>query len=385
MNKTAYIFDCYDDYDIRLRYIQEVLESEGYETTIYLTDFNHFTKQPVTERKDNIQYLHVLPYQRNLSVSRIVSHILFAGTCRIIQEEHPADLVYCMAPPNYLVKRFGQLRKKKPDFSLIIDICDLWPETFPSKGMKLLLKVPFSVWKNIRNNWLRYADVLLAECSLFKDRLLPYIEPAKAYTLYLCKDAVVTKAESLSLDSLSFAYVGSINHIIDIQGITDFLVSVRKQKDVSLHIIGDGEQRQDFLALLDVNNISYVYHGLVFDSRKKQEILKNCHFGINMMKDSVCVGLTMKSLDYLAYDLPLINNIPEDTWNLVERENIGFNISADTLSEKADSVSGLNQAGYMKMRENVIDLHQRLFTPAVFKKRFTEAVRSLNRNMPDSD
>ena len=43
------------------------------------------------------------------------------------------------------------------------------------------------------------------------------------------------------------------------------------------------------------------------------------------MKKSVCVGLTMKSIDYFEFGLPIINNIKGDTWNAVEEYGIGIN------------------------------------------------------------
>ena len=55
------------------------------------------------------------------------------------------------------------------------------------------------------------------------------------------------------------------------------------------------------------------YHGKVFDSKEKNRIFETCHYGLNIMKDSVFVGLTMKSMDYFE-GLPIINNIQGDTW-----------------------------------------------------------------------
>ena len=45
MSKKAYIFDVYDDYEIRLRYVRDVFESKGYQVTMYLSDFDHFHKE----------------------------------------------------------------------------------------------------------------------------------------------------------------------------------------------------------------------------------------------------------------------------------------------------------------------------------------------------
>lgn len=42
------------------------------------------------------------------------------------------------------------------------------------------------------------------------------------------------------------------------------------------------------------------------------------------MKDNVCVGLTMKSIDYFQHGLPIINNIQEDTTEIVKQYKVGL-------------------------------------------------------------
>jgi glycosyltransferase involved in cell wall biosynthesis len=137
-------------------------------------------------------------------------------------------------------------------------------------------------------------------------------------------------------DVLTAVYLGSVNHIIDIDGIVDLLSRVKKKMKVKLHIIGDGENRDRFLAALDAAQIGYEFHGFVYEEAEKRKIFARCDFGINMMKSAVCVGLTMKSVDYFCYGLPIINNIPGDTWALVEKFDAGVNVGdhAKTLSAK---------------------------------------------------
>lgn len=60
------------------------------------------------------------------------------------------------------------------------------------------------------------------------------------------------------------------------------------------------------------------------------------------MKDSVCVGLTMKSIDYFQHGLPIINNIKADTTELVEEYKVGFNeidFEKELLSKKIQNLS----------------------------------------------
>ena len=90
--KKAYIFDVYDDYEIRLRYVRDVFAEKGYQVTMYLSDFDHFHKEKYKTKRKDAEYIDVLPYSRNFSVARIRSHMKFAKSCLDIQKKDPADL-----------------------------------------------------------------------------------------------------------------------------------------------------------------------------------------------------------------------------------------------------------------------------------------------------
>ena len=77
---------------------------------------------------------------------------------------------------------------------------------------------------------------------------------------------------------------------------------------------------------------SVVYHGKIYDPQAKQDIFDKCHFGLNIMKNCVCVGLTMKSIDYFQHGLPIINNIPGDTAEIINKYKVGINIDKDLKS-----------------------------------------------------
>ena len=44
------------------------------------------------------------------------------------------------------------------------------------------------------------------------------------------------------------------------------------------------------------------------------------------MKNSVCVGLTIKSIDYFQHGIPIINNIQADTFEIISKFRVGVNI-----------------------------------------------------------
>lgn len=373
--KTAYIFDVYDDYAVRLKYVRDVLEEQGYQTAIYLADFDHFHKEKYRTKREDAKYIEVMPYKKNFSYARIRSHMKFAEACLKIQKEHPADLCYVMVPPNSMARQFGMYRKKNPSFKLIFDLCDMWPESFPTKGLKTILSVPFGIWAWFRNSSMKYGDLIMSECDLFADILKDYLPSEKTETFWLCRPQKVKEILPVSSEVITFAYLGSINNVVDVDSIVSVLSEVKKRSAMNFHIIGDGEQRERMLKLLDENNIPYEYHGLVFDEEEKKKIFAQCHYGFNMMRDTTCIGLTMKSLDYLAYDLPLINNVPADTWNLVEKKKIGFNVK--DFAQAAEEILHTDETTYESMRKNVIDVFSSFFDDSVFKTKMHSALNRM--------
>lgn len=99
---------------------------------------------------------------------------------------------------------------------------------------------------------------------------------------------------------------------------------------MTVHIIGEGERREELVQAIRDAGAQAEFHGAIYDEAEKHRILTRCRFGLNLMRDSVCIGLTMKSVDYWKHDLPVINNIPADSARLVEAERIGLNLAPDT-------------------------------------------------------
>ena len=128
---------------------------------------------------------------------------------------------------------------------------------------------------------------------------------------------------------------------------------------VTLHIIGDGESRDAFIDSMRAAGVQVEFHGKIFDPAKRQAIFDRCDFGINMMKDSVCVGLTMKSLDYFAGGLPILN---------VNREN---------LKETAGRVVQLTPEENFEMRKNTLEVFDALFSEQVFKEKLENTLDGL--------
>ena len=92
-----------------------------------------------------------------------------------------------------------------------------------------------------------------------------------------------------------------------------------------------------------------IFHGAIYNTGEKLAIMNRCHFGLNIMKSSVCVGLTMKSVDYFRCGLPIINNIPADTKDLVAEQGIGLQLEDGCCSK----ILALTNHDCLVMRKHV--------------------------------
>lgn len=374
-NKTAYLISCSNHYGHRLNMIDEHLRSCGYGTTFITSDFDHTSKKGFTCDVPGCIQIHARPYQKNLSADRILSHYEFARDVFIYLEKLPQqpDVVVALLPPNFLAHYAAKYKKKHPDVKLIFDIFDMWPETFPYGKLKKLLAPAFGVWAWIRDHSLHAADFVTTECDLFRELL--GLTDEKSATVHLCAELLTIPAGEPRLreDAVDLCYLGAINNVISIPDICALITQLAKQKPVTLHIIGKGEREQEFIYAAQAAGAEVVFYGAVYDDDKKLEIMNQCHFGLNIMKSSVCVGLTMKSVDYFRFGLPIINNIPADTQGLVQHEGVGIQLEEGC----AEKILAATPQECLKMRACVKDAFERHFSKAVIDDQYKEILKNI--------
>jgi len=325
------IVNCFDTYEDRVDLLYEFFIGHGHNVTVVQSDFRHFKKEHRKDSKEGFIFIGSRPYYKNMSVVRLYSHYKFAEDAFKVVEKIKPDLLYTLVPPNSLARSAAKYIQKHKEVKLIFDLIDLWPESMPIGKIK---KIPlFAFWKEMRDKSLRFADFVILECDLYKIVLGDAINGINVETVYLAnKDINAASAPMLREKEIHLAYLGSINNIIDIPKIKEIIAALKEIKPVTLHIIGDGESKQELIDAAERAGASVVYHGKIYDPQAKQDIFDKCHFGLNIMKNCVCVGLTMKSIDYFQHGLPIINNIPGDTAEIINKYKVGINIDKDLKS-----------------------------------------------------
>lgn len=340
--------------------LYDVLVSQGHTVTVITSDYRHFKKTYITEEKKYYKYVHVSAYKKNLSVARLKSHHFFAKDAFKIVEELEPDLLYVLIPANSLCKRAVQYKKKHKDVKFVFDVIDMWPETMPIGKLKAVF--PFTVWKSLRDKNINKADFVICECKLFAERLATVVDGSKLETVYFAADGYKGNVGGYASadDTLNLCYLGSINNIIDIDMIKELIISTKRKTVV--HVIGDGESKEELCQAITSAGGTVVDYGKLYDEDKKAMIMSKCHFGLNIMKQTVFVGLTMKSVDYMRFGLPIINNIKGDTWELIEKHNLGINVEGNIDWDKTF------------VRKNIVDFFDRTLSRKCFNLYVTEII-----------
>lgn len=349
--KIAYIVSCSDHYGFRLHIVDRYFKEQGYKVVYITSNFDHDKKESFKCKVEGSVQLQAKSYKKNLSVSRILSHRGFAKSLYkyLCNLEAKPDVLFVHIPPNYLAKYTAKFKKKYPEVKLIYDIFDLWPETFPSSKAKKVLAPIFKIWAGFRDKALKRADFIISECDLFRQKLS--LSDKNSGTVYLCgKKVTVPEADPiLSQEKLELCYLGSINNIISIPEICSLLSKLIEKKKVVLHIVGMGEMQDEFVDKAKETGAEVIFYGPIYDDGEKQNILRHCHFGLNVMKQSVCIGLTMKSVEYFRYGVPIINNIPADTQKMVNEHDVGVSLDDNCV----ENILSLTVDDCLKMRDNV--------------------------------
>ena len=314
----AVCVSCFNYYNNRIKYVEQILKKEGYNVYYITSDFDHIDKIRYTVERSNTIQIHVNPYYKNLSVQRLLSHYF-------------------------------------------------------------LLSIPFRIWRKLRDNNINAADIIITQCKLYQEKINYVLNKTKTYTLYLTKEeSKIQSAPIIDPNIINICYLGSINNIIDMSSISQLLANINKIKPVVLHIIGDGENREKFIENVKSSGVNVIFYGKIYDEQKKREIFDKCSFGINMMKKTVCVGLTMKSIDYFQAGLPILNNIQVDTEQLVKEYNIGFNVRDKNVESVAVRIANVDIKELMEMRENTRRVFEKLFSLEAFNKRLVDVIKEMS-------
>lgn len=356
-------------YGDRITNVNDYFKSRNHTTTVYCSDFNHISKSYVEDEKNiEYNYVHSKSYKKNISFSRLYALNRWSKDIAKILTKNKFDLIYVIGPPNSLIYRIGKI--KYSECIKICDIMDVWPESLIKSNLyKHVLCVPLFFWKSRRDDYLSKYHKVLLECFYYSKYINSNDILDKVNVLYLARKQKITNVEIVTCndEKLNLLYLGSINNLIDIDAIKCVIKNVKF--DVTVHIIGKGENTDFFIKSCENAGATVIFYGEVYDEKVKADVMSICDFGVNIYKDCAEIGLTIKSVDYLSCALPLLSNIKGDTHDIVKKYKVGINLVDDyeLLSEFI-----LKEKQTKEMRQNCVHTFEKLFSINTFNVKLDE-------------
>lgn len=349
-------------YEERNKQVIEEFKKQNKKVLYLTTDFHHINKQQYAFDVEGCKQVHVRPYYKNISISRLLSHGEFSFKSYFYLKQHRPDIVYTEIPNNSLAMSTAWYKKKYGTY-LIFDIFDMWPEALPVKTGNPVVKFALSIWGAFRNRNLKHADKIYTECEYYQEILKREGYTLPMETKYLCQEDGELEVKTVWRDDqIHICYVGSINNIINAPLMIDFLDKLNQKRKVYFHLIGQGESKERIKHELERKQVQVIDYGSIYDKHELQNIFNQCSFAINFLVPDVAIGITMKSVTYFRGGMPILNTVDGDTRKMVETRGVGINLKQDEMAPLIDKLLRMNIKEVERMKQNARKTFLEYFT-----------------------
>ncbi len=409
-----------------LRYwsLARVLADRGHDVTWWTATWSHrrkaFRTAPLGIREDEgfgVRMVGVRPYHKNVSLARIASHRDFGKTFERLASEGVSsgqlgrpDIILASLPP--LDSPEAALRlATKLDATFILDVMDLWPETFerilpgPRFLRALIAPLLLGNMAGRRHSLVTGADALSAATNTYAEAAFtdapaetpkhvcllgayvdefpnrprtvsdvprmatpPHENGAARENAGSLKTAAVARpatAKALGLFAvpageaggappLECVYAGSLEASQDIE----MLPTVARQLSAkgilaTIHVAGTGKLEATLRRASEAatGSCRLAVHGLL-ERRDYVRLLARCDVGLVCVKPESMVAIPYKAFDYAAASLAIVNSLPGELAGLVTEYEAGVAYTAEDPGSLTAAIAGLagDRKRLMEMR-----------------------------------
>lgn len=367
----------------RFTYLANLLIEKGENVEIVTSDFEHHKKKyrdfsVAQSHPFKITFLHENEYKKNISFKRISGHISFANNLKeYLEKRKRPDVIYCAIPPTVSACNAAKYAKKN-NIRFVIDVQDLWPESFViALGNNLISKIVLKPIAHFANAAYAQANEVVAVSETYINRAMKNNNKATKYeSVYLGTDeerigTIIKQSVNVKENASEFwiAYVGNIGKSYDFLHLFQALEIVRNKgiDNMKLYILGDGNLRDE------VENLSKKYYPdtvitgyLSYD--KMMEYLLCSDIAVNPIVKGTFNSVVNKVGDYAAAGIPVINTQDNLEYrNLVEEYDVGFNTIPESAEDMADKIIRLYSAN--EIRRDKGNNNRRLFEEKFNRKK----------------
>ncbi|HEZ4977611.1 TPA: glycosyltransferase [Neisseria meningitidis] len=305
-----------EPYFNRFWYLAERL-SQSHDVLLITSRFRHYDKsfrrpedaEAASQGRLKVMLLEESGYSKNVSLGRVTSHHRFVKhfekwleNCRPGEQ----DIVYSAYPLIATNLLLGK-HKARLGYKLIVDVQDVWPESF-SSVVPFLKKVPHKLlpFASRANRAYRCADALVAVSQTYLDRAKEANPNVPGEAVYIGTDfAAIAPPPRFRSKTTRLFYLGTLSYSYDVETVCK---GVRKLLDdgenVELHIMGGGP---DLEKLKQHENRAIKFYGYL-PYADMISIAKGCDIAVNAIHSHAMQSVTNKLSDYMALQKPILNS-----------------------------------------------------------------------------
>lgn len=307
---------------------------------VYWTgDFNHGTKakRRLTKSIDSaveLRLLNVPRYSKNVSLSRVFSHLVYARRLKRVLCGKPDVIISATPTLGAASVLLDYARKVGARF--VVDIQDAWPETFGRLGIPRIMLLP--MYRAARRLY-READFVTGVSERYRQiaRREDYRVFHHGITPHL--SSVSSSTSTSARPPRSLVYIGNLGSGYDLATVVN---AIAADESLTLDIAGKGPREGELVELVRKLGLGdrVRFHGyLAADAMR--ELLAKADVGIVPMRDDSWVGLPYKLGDYLAAGLPVLSSLHGECGELIVREGLGATYEWGSSASFADALKRL--------------------------------------------
>lgn len=335
-----------------------VSQEKRFDLEVVTSTFYHATKKQreysmdfLNQFKYKIKLIYEPGYKKNISFKRLQSHRVFAkNVLKYLKIRKKPDVIYLVVPSldvAEMVSKFCEVN----DISLIVDIQDLWPESF-----KMALNIPiisdilfYPMLKKANRVYSRADEIIAVSDTFVKRGIVANKKNAKGISVYIGTDvAFARKCISAyktvkKQDEFWVMYVGTLSHSYNIRLVIDAISLLNKQgkKNIIFKILGTGPMEEDFKRYAKEKEVCTEFLGMV-EYRKMIAILASGDVAVNPIIKTSVSSIINKVGDYAAAGIPVINTQNSQEYReLLVKYDAGLNCEPDDVNDLKNSIDML--------------------------------------------
>ena len=395
--------------------VSEVLSGMGHQVTWWTANFSHHCKtyrcrgwgRVEVNPNYEIRLVPTPSYRHNIGLARVGFELAFAWRLyRRARAGPPPDVVLATEPPQSNALAAARLARRFR-VPLVLHLNDLWPELFAIAlpgWLRPAARLIFLPFHALRKMAFRCADGVAAVSESYLElarRQAPRLAPARFVTAYNACDTATRprhrpateEAERLAryfnkpAEEVWAVYAGGLGHNYDIRTLLEASLRLAAMRPpVRIIVAGAGPASDAVLSFTQQHQEARLRFLGKLSPPELDTLYRLCEVGISAYVPGSTVTMPVKAFDYMAAGLPIVNSLPGELAELLQRRRLGVYYRAGDPAALVSALTSLaaDPAARAEMSANCLALAPEFDCRRQYAKiaRLLEAVVEADRSRP---